>query len=353
MKKIVKSENYNYIFDNETGFFARWGKTANEDPVMSPFGPEIADIEVSTICSGIGTPCPWCYKSNTPKGENMTYEQFVSIFNKLPKNLTQIAFGIGDIDGNPDLFRMFQYCRNNLHNTVVPNVTINGARLSEEYAEKLATLCGACAVSSYNDDDVCFNAINKLHYYGLRQINIHKLLAEETYDECLSLIEKAASDERLVGKLNAIVFLMLKPKGKRNKFHALSSLEKFGNLMEKARTLGVSVGMDSCSAPSFLKSCGGTEKYNLNSVEPCESTVFSIYINVDGEVFPCSFTEGNPGWEKGISMKDVKDFLKDVWFSERLAEWRKKLLASSSLCECQYKSLCRSCPEFNVSLCKE
>ena len=61
-KKIVSSENYNYIFDRETGFFARWGKTRDDDPIMSPFGPEILDIEVSTICN-MG--CTFCFPSKT------------------------------------------------------------------------------------------------------------------------------------------------------------------------------------------------------------------------------------------------------------------------------------------------
>ena len=40
-KKLICSKEYNYRFDKETGFFARWGKTKEEDPLFSPFGPEI------------------------------------------------------------------------------------------------------------------------------------------------------------------------------------------------------------------------------------------------------------------------------------------------------------------------
>ena len=46
-KKKVQSKGYNYKFDKKTGFFARWGKTKEDDPLSSPFGPEIADIEVN------------------------------------------------------------------------------------------------------------------------------------------------------------------------------------------------------------------------------------------------------------------------------------------------------------------
>ena len=132
--KRIRSKYYNHNFDTETGLSIRWGKTmANEDdPILSPIGPEIADIEISTVCNGIGKtmdarkPCPWCYKSNTGCGSNMSFDTFKSIFHKLPKNLTQIAFGIGDIDGNPDLWRIMEYCRSNSYNSVVPNITVNG-----------------------------------------------------------------------------------------------------------------------------------------------------------------------------------------------------------------------------------
>ncbi|NQU83286.1 MAG: hypothetical protein HQ536_01100 [Parcubacteria group bacterium] len=95
--KRFRSEAYNYDFNRQTGFFARWGKTHEDDPERGPF-PEILDIEISTICSGPnGKNCKFCYKTNTPKGKNMTIETFKKLFEKFPKKLTQIACGIGDI----------------------------------------------------------------------------------------------------------------------------------------------------------------------------------------------------------------------------------------------------------------
>jgi hypothetical protein len=214
--KVLKSPNYNYKFNKQTGFFVRYGETEDDDPEFCPFGPEILDIEVSTICHGIGKPCKHCYKSNTGKGKNMRLGKFKKIFNKMPKTLTQIAFGIGDISSNPDLFKMFEYCRNNDYNQVVPNITINGWGLTDEQAEKFASLCGAVAVSRYENKDVCYNAVEKLIKAGLKQVNIHHLVSKETYLSCFETIEDACKefgDERLSG-LNAIVFLMLKNKGR-------------------------------------------------------------------------------------------------------------------------------------------
>jgi len=74
--------------------------------------------------------------------------------------LGQIAFGVGDIDANPELFEMFKYCR---EVGVIPNVTINGDRLTDDIVTDLAALCGAVAVSRYNPSDVCYNAIDRLN----------------------------------------------------------------------------------------------------------------------------------------------------------------------------------------------
>lgn len=48
--KVFRSEDYNYNFSKETGYFERWGKELKDDPDYAPL-PEISDIEVTTICS--------------------------------------------------------------------------------------------------------------------------------------------------------------------------------------------------------------------------------------------------------------------------------------------------------------
>jgi hypothetical protein len=94
--KMVRSGNYNYNFDLASGYFERWGKNKEDDPDFSPFGPEILDIEVSTICNGInGKPCPFCYKGNTCKGSNMSLETFQKILLKMPQTLLRLHLALG------------------------------------------------------------------------------------------------------------------------------------------------------------------------------------------------------------------------------------------------------------------
>ena len=35
-----------------------------------------------------------------------------------------------------------------------------------------------------------------------------------------------------------------------------------------------------------------------------------------------------PGWEEGIDLTKIDDFLKDVWFNSRVIETRKKIITT-------------------------
>lgn len=330
--KSVRSDFYNYDFSKENGYFRRWGRKIEDDPDLSVFGPEIADIEISTICHGVDNkPCKFCYKSNTGQGENMSFVTFKEIFHKFPKNLTQIAFGIGDIDGNPDLFKIMEYCRDNDYNQVIPNITINGWGLTDEYADKLAKVCGSIAVSRYEPKEVCYDAVWRLDSFGADQINIHMLLSRETYRKCHELLD----DVRGLKGLNAIVFLALKAKGRGRSFCGLDSVSDYRKLIGAAFARGINIGFDSCSASIFLEAMKDDLKY-LMFVEPCESYLFSMYVNVRGETVPCSFLEGEEGYEP-INLLEVGDFMEEVWCGDRIKKFREVLLGNG-----------RKCPRFKI-----
>jgi len=326
--KRLSSRDYNYHFNLKTGAFYRWGRTKEDDPKSGML--EIFDLEVSEICNGIpapgatvATPCSHCYKSNTKAGKNMSFETFKLIFDKLPQSLTQIAFGIGDLDSNPDLIKMFEYCRHNEHNPgVVPNLTINGWGLTDEWVKTLKHHLGGVAVSRYENKDVCYDAVQKLSDAGMAQVNIHQVVANENLDQCYQLIDDAATDPRLKG-LKAIVFLTLKPKGKRNTWTTIKDVKVYRALVEYAFEKGIGVGFDSCSAPTFLAAMKGHPKFEVLSQlsESCESDRFSGYANVDGIWSHCSFTEGLPNWGT-VDLKTITDFNKEVWVSPEVKKFR-------------------------------
>lgn len=329
-QKIFKSDEYNYTIDKRTGYFQRWGATQEQNPFKSFFGPEIADIEITTICNGPGGKlCPFCYKGNTNDGHNMTFEEFKKIFHKIPRTLTQIAFG-GDAGGitNPDLFKMMEYCRYNDYNQVVPNITV--ADISDEVADRLAILAGAVSVSFYKHagKEYCYDSIKKLTDRGMKQVNMHWVISKESITQIDELIEDIKHDPRL-SKLNAIVILSLKTKGRGEKFGPTTQ-EEYSEVIKKLFDNNIPLGSDSCGAMKFLKAIEDRPDFDKikGFIEPCESGKFSLYLDSYGKVYPCSFME-KVYWNSldnynGIQefdllsedIKDSNDFLNKVWNSK-------------------------------------
>jgi hypothetical protein len=324
--KVLSSPNYNFIFDKETGEFIRYGATKEDDPSFSIYGPEIVDLEITTICSGPrGKLCSFCYKSNNQYGSNMDYPTFVSVIDKLPKTVTQIAFGADSTcTSNPDIWKMMKYCR---ESDIVPNITV--AEVYDDVADNLAKYCGAVAISRYDDKDICYDSVKKLTDKGMDQINIHIMISEETFEQVKETLHDiiVKRDPRL-SKLNAIVFLSLKNKGRGEDFTRLSQ-DHFTEIVDTCLSYGVRFGFDSCSAIKFMNSIKGheNEMEMLEMIEPCESSKFSAYINVDGNYFPCSFIEGTKGWEEGLNVSYCDDFLEDVWNHPRNVEFRNGCLS--------------------------
>ena len=321
--KVLESEKYNYFFDKKNGFMAQWGETQKDDPGRAP-GPVIADIEVVASCKGPGGKvCPFCYKGNVPGDNYMDFETYKKIFSRLPRTLTQIAFGAdADLSVNPDIFKIMDYTR---QNGIIPNITV--ADIKKDVAEKLAKICGAVAVSWYGmhtSKDYCYNSIKHLTDSGLEQVNMHFMLSEETLPYIDELINDIKTDQRLA-KLNAVVFLSLKQKGRGKSFKGCS-INDFKEVIKKMTNDDIPFGFDSCSAIKFLIAIKELypEKYEeyKEMTEPCESFTQSIYLNEKGEVYPCSFMEKeywNNNKQKKWSLLDYngsRDVLEKIWNSK-------------------------------------
>jgi radical SAM protein with 4Fe4S-binding SPASM domain len=333
----LTSPGHNYMFNCKSGFFVRWGGAYDDNPEWG--WPELADIEVTTKCAN---GCPFCYKGNTAEGKNMTLETFKRLFEKLPKTIRQIAFG-ADAHGtsNPDLIPILEYCRNNDINYVIPNITV--ADITDEMAEKLVGLCGAVAVSRYKNKNICYDSIKRLADRGLKQTNMHIMLSQQTYDWVLDTFRDIGTDERLKG-LNATVLLSLKKKGRGASGFTPVCQESYSYLVRYALEHNVKIGFDSCGAPHFLRAVKGSPHYTSYEMmtEPCEGGLFSMYVDVDCNFFPCSFMSGEAGWKEGIPILEAEHFMRDVWHDPRTEEWREKLIANID------ENKCRNCPAFEV-----
>jgi hypothetical protein len=259
----------------------------------------------------------------------MPFKTFKKIFKSLPRSVTQIAFGVdAQCKTNPDTFRIFEYCRSH---GVIPNVTV--ADVTVETARKLAKCCGAVAVSRYENKDICYNSVQKLVKAGCKQVNIHAMVSVETYEQVLETLKDYLADKRLE-KLNAIVLLSLKQKGRGVNYHSLS-FSKFKELVSFAFDRNIPIGFDSCSYHKFVKVIGAKKRKKIDKFcEPCESGLFSMYCNSAGQFFPCSFMEGKDDWVTGLDLVNIKNFYKEIWNNKKVVQWRKRLLANQRACPC-------------------
>jgi len=332
--------SFHYTFDKITGDFMRWGKTEDDDPLFCPAGPEILDLEISV--NGCPNACQFCYKGSTNEpATNMTFETFKAILDNMPKTLTQVAFGITGVQTNPDFLKMMHYSR---EMGVVPNFTLSGIDLTDEIAFEVSKVCGALAVSAYETDkNVCYDTIYKFTQLGMDQVNMHIMVSEETYDFVLQVLRDRLFDHRL-RKMNAIVFLGVKPKGRAKDAYTPLSSAKYTDLISLCLMSRIAFGFDSCSAPKFeaavdalnLEDARATELKQMS--ESCESSAFSSYINVLGEYWNCSFSEEVDGI-KPVNVLTANDFLQDVWYHENIVEFREKLMSTT------YNG-CRHCPVY-------
>jgi hypothetical protein len=341
--KQFRSHNYNYNFNVETGYFERWGATQENDPLYSPSGPEILDIEIAS--GGCKGGCTFCYKGNTPDLpiKYMSMDTYIKLFDKINvPTLTQIAFGITDIDANPDFWDIIKYTR---RNNIIPNYTTNGIGITKDIAERTAMFCGAVAISVYkHNKEKAYDAIKTYIDAGMTQVNIHFMLAQETLVFACEILVDIKTDIRLKG-LNAIVFLQYKDKNPDAHFHSPNFLQ-FKDLIDCCLDMRIRFGFDSCSSAMFMKAVANREdsKELIQYVDNCESFgLFSGYINVNCYFYPCSFAEGIGEWLEGTNVLEVNEFLTDIWFSPKLSKYRELSLTSTKECICEFSKVCRTC----------
>ena len=298
-----------------------------------------------------------CYKGNSigQQAKHMSLETFQHIMDVVPKNLLQAAMGLTNTEANPDFWAIIDECNKR---SVKANYTTHGLDITPEIARKTKEKCGAVAVSIVQREK-SYNAVKMFTDAGMDQVNIHFVLSKQSIKKAERTIDDITNDPRLA-KLNAIVFLQYKPKGRNpSLFDSIPDVETYKKIISKCKEKGVRLGFDSCSAPLFFKAVEGQDDQDklIQLAEPCESFgMFSLYISVNAIAFPCSFAEGEKGWEEGFNIMDCKnhdDFLKQIWHSDKMKKWRDRMLVASQDCDCQFTKVCRFCPIFDITPCRK
>lgn len=339
---FCEDHSYNCFFSKTTGLNIRFGKEVEEDVDYCELGPEILDLEISVNgCVPVpgSTNCKYCYKNNTnAKPTNMSFETFKKIVDSFPINLSQIAFGITGLKTNPDLSKIFSYCR---EIGIIPNVTTVGADMDDDILDVLCEKCGAVAVSCYTGaKELCYKTIKMIHDRAKEKfnrdmhVNMHIVVSKSNMDHLKDVLKDIA--DKKVNGLKSVVLLRIKPKGRAEKMDCTVPYSIYEELVKYCIDNSISFGFDSCSATPVMEVLKAMGKPELcASCEPCESSKLSSYINVKGEYWSCSFAE-NTSFIKPINVLDYSSTI-DWWNSNEVKKVR----------FCQNPA-CKSCPIYNL-----
>ena len=349
---IYRDEKYNFyeLFNEENGTLIR-SDVDGVDPIMRAF-PELLDVGIMGHCSN-GVYCKNagidCYQRglelNVP---HMSVEDFETIAKQASGKVFQIALGgAGDPNKHPHLEEILKICR---HYHIVPNITTSGFQLLDEEIALMKKYCGAVAVSWYSRIDNAQESnidtiisVNRLIDNDCTT-NIHFVVSKDTLDEAIHRLEA----DRFPHGINAVIFILYKPVGLGIRDKVVSSndirLPYFFESVSKMHPF--QIGFDTCFTPAIVRWANNVSPV---SIDACEASTFSMYIDSRMNCYPCSFGIWNN--EKPESLHEKS--LRDIWNGEQFQLFRNYKKEKCTMCA--MKTLCHTGCRLGLSidLCSE
>ena len=335
-------KGYNFIGIPETGFTLRWGDDLSQNPYMAPW-PELADISISNYCTNN---CSYCYRSSDQKGKFMLIEDYQYVLQELSNenygSIFQVALGGGEPLLHPDFIDIIRTTREDYG--IIPNYTTCGKFFNQENLKASSAYCGAVAISwdPYRDNLSLKNLSKlgkRLENEGIRT-NIHYVISERTLEHAIKIL-RGKYDEYL-DSFNALIFLTYKPIGRAGKGDIIKSprlLQSFLNSVDNPSS-SLKIGFDACFVPVLLKKTD----INRSLIDSCECGFFSVYIDENLNVSPCSFCNNN---EYRYNLKNSS--FKDIW-QDAFINYREYVdeMCEINCTECVESHECRGrCPFFD------
>lgn len=332
--------DYHFIADAQNGITMRWGATLDDNPIWAPV-PELADISISNHCS---KGCSFCYKDSRINYEFMSLNDYCRVLDAMchPRygNVFQVALGGGEPLEHPDFLRIIdETCKRN----IVPNFTTNGIFLTPDICLKLKNKVGAVALSVSSVDELDKTRLTMLADANIKT-NIHYVLSSENLEEACQILQGHFNDYFI--RVNAIVFLTYKPAGRakaRNVIKDGNSFSRFISMIADSSRVRPRIGFDACFVPMLLRYCNVPPQL----IDTCEGAFFSVYIDHEMKVSPCSFSNGKDAY----SLRKY-DFY-EIW-NNKFAAFRDKYM-NNCIVDCKAKNLCHGgCPYYpQITICHE
>ncbi len=332
-------DGYNFVGIPETGATFRWGANHGANPYMAPW-PELADISVSNYCTN---GCRYCYRSSDAGGRSMSLDDFRFVLEQLTSktygSVFQVALGGGEPLLHPDFAAMLRLAREEYG--IIPNYTTCGKYFNQSNVAATRAYCWAIAVSwdPYRDD-LSIQDLAKLgsdlKSEGIR-CNIHYVVSEQTLGQATAIL-KGECDEYL-RPFNAVIFLTYKPLGRADSTGVIKSpgaLKSYLGMIDHPATV-IRIGCDACFVPSLLKATDVEESV----IDSCECGFFSVYIDENLKVMPCSFCNDD---RFKFDLRQVS--FREIW-QDRFAAYRSHVerIGKSGCAACAKSPGCRGrCP---------
>jgi radical SAM protein with 4Fe4S-binding SPASM domain len=320
------SDSYNFIGDTETGVTMRWGASLDQDPVLAPW-PELADISISNHCS---KNCNFCYRDSNPDNSFISIADYESTLDSLTSphwgSVFQVALGGGEPLEHPEFLEIIQ---RTWDRGIVANFTTNGLGVTKTLAAGLAEKVGAVAISVSNIEELHADRVKILTDAGIKT-NLHFILDSNSIDQATELLEGRFN--HLLDDVNAVIFLTFKPKGRGTESRCLksgTSLDRFVARID-SNSCSAHIGFDACFVPILMR----RTEVDVDYVDSCECAFFSVYIDEQMNVKPCSFATGN---RDSFNLRQYS--MEEIW-TQRLSDYRKRLLDHSCGEDCEHSPSC-------------
>lgn len=333
--------DYHFLADKTTGITMRWGKSVNDNPSFAPV-PELADISISNHCT---KGCSFCYRNSGNNQEWMSTEDYCHVLDAMnhPKygNVFQVALGGGEPLEHPEFQTIID---ETVKRGIVPNFTTNGIHLTDDICKGIKGKVGAVAISAITVEDIQQEKLALLSKHGI-EANVHYVLSSKNIDEAIEIANGKHHEK--FREVNAIIFLTYKPAGRAASADVIRKGEKIDRFVQAIGNKNVKrtkIGFDACFVPMLLRNA----VVNAALVDSCEGGSFSVYIDHQMNVSPCSFGGGRDAY----NLNEYEFY--DIWLN-KFEVFRQENVNKCVVSDCKAHNLCRGCCPYypGITVCYE
>ena len=297
-----------------------WG----EPPREALEAPVEAHLTLTRRCN---LACTHCYQESSPQanGTDLTLREWLPRLDALARaHVFHVAIGGGEALTRPDLIEIAAAAR---ARGITPNLTTNGALVTDEFAARAATLFGQVNVSIdalppfrvFGADKATpgMRAAAMLVRAGAR-VGVNVVVARHNFDAIGAVVSWAAATG-----LVEVELLRLKPTGRARVRYLEERLTReqrerlFPLALELATRHGIPVKLDCSAAPFVACHAPDPERLEQFEVAGCIGSLSLLGIDERGTTSACSFYPGGGddvldlerGWERSAAYAPFRDYV--------------------------------------------